>query len=505
MRVGSAVAYANIILNIGLGLILTPFLIRALGDDQYGLYQMVGPFVGTLAVLDFGFGNSIIRYVAKYRAEGNAPGERKLLGMCMRIYGVITLLLALLCVAGYLNLQRIFGRTLDGAEMDALRRMFVLLGANWAVNMLQNTFASAIQAYRRFTFHRLVILSRLALRAAILVILLSGGGDAVTVVWIDTILNLAQYAVYIGYALIVLRLRFDFGPVDRALFREVFLFSFFIFLNALMEQIYWKLGASLLAIVPHAGAKNTMMVAVNSAGMQLAMSFLQFSTAISGVLLPRVTEMVVKGRSAGELTDFMIRVGRAQAAILGLLAVGYFSIGRQFILQWLGPEYGEAYAVAGIFIGALFIPLIQNCGISILQAMNRHAFRSVMQLFIAVLSIPVSVLFIRALGTAGAALGTGLALLAGNVVGINLYYSRAIGLEIPRFFRETAHGILPCMLLSYLAALALARVPVGGWTGICLKCGCIFLVYAGFLWIVGLNAGEKEAARRMGRRALRRA
>ncbi len=497
MRTGAVVAYVNTILNIGLGLALTPFLIRTLGGAQYGLYQMIGPFVGHLAVLDFGLGNSIIRYVSKYRAEGDEAGEQKLLGMCLRIYLLITVFLILISGICYPYLGDIFNQTLDAAELGTLRRMFTLLAANWAVNMLQNTFASVIQAYRRFTFHRAVILVRLAARATLLLILLSEEGGAVTVVWIDTALNLCQYLIYIAYAVIVLHVRVKFGPIDRALFREVFTFSFYVFLNAVMEQIYWKVGATLLAVVPYRGIKNTMMVAIHSAGTQLALCFMQFSVAISGVLLPRATEMVVLGRSRHELTDFMIRVGRIQLAVLGLLMVGFFSIGRQFVIMWLGPEYGEAFAVAAILFAALLIPLIQNCGISILQAMNRHAFRSVMQLTVAMVSIPASIMFIHAFGVTGAALGTGLSLIAGNVIGINLYYGRVIGLNIVRFFGEVAHGILPGMIVSYVVALAVARLNVGGWTGICMKGVFTAIVYIAIVWRFGLSAGEKGMLRRM--------
>jgi len=81
------------------------------------------------------------------------------------------------------------------------------------------------------------------------------------------------------------------------------------------------------------------------------------------------------------------------------------------------------------------------------------------------------------------------------VVGINLYYAKAIGIDLARFFRETARGIFSGMALSYLAALALARLPVAGWAGLILKGMSITLIYGALLWKFGLNGGERAAAR----------
>ena len=69
-RLGAVLSYALIALNIAISLFFTPYIMEVLGRDQAGLYQVIGNFVSYISVMDFGLGNAIIRYVAKYRAEG---------------------------------------------------------------------------------------------------------------------------------------------------------------------------------------------------------------------------------------------------------------------------------------------------------------------------------------------------------------------------------------------------------------------------------------------------
>ena len=71
MKAGAALNYVVLGLNSLVGLLYTPYLLRMLGQSEYGLYSLVASVVAYLTIMDFGFGNAIIRYTARFRAEGN--------------------------------------------------------------------------------------------------------------------------------------------------------------------------------------------------------------------------------------------------------------------------------------------------------------------------------------------------------------------------------------------------------------------------------------------------
>ena len=70
LKAGATLNYTVIVLNILVGLLYTPFLLRILGQSDYGIYSLVASVISYLTLLDLGFGNAIIRYTAKFRAEG---------------------------------------------------------------------------------------------------------------------------------------------------------------------------------------------------------------------------------------------------------------------------------------------------------------------------------------------------------------------------------------------------------------------------------------------------
>lgn len=68
---------ANTLLKISqyaIGFTLFPFIIKYVGVEDYGIYLLVGAFVGYFGLLDFAVGGALIKYVAEYNVKG---GEAK--------------------------------------------------------------------------------------------------------------------------------------------------------------------------------------------------------------------------------------------------------------------------------------------------------------------------------------------------------------------------------------------------------------------------------------------
>ncbi|MBQ2061193.1 MAG: polysaccharide biosynthesis C-terminal domain-containing protein, partial [Oscillospiraceae bacterium] len=104
----------------------------------------------------------------------------------------------------------------------------------------------------------------------------------------------------------------------------------------------------------------------------------------------------------------------------------------------------------------------------------------------------------------GAAIGTMIATFVGNVLIINWYYHRIVGLNIPRFWRKIFQ-LLPSMAIPLLAAVAIALwAPVYGYLGVVLWGAVFVAVYAFFLWFFGMNRYERELVTTPVRRILRR-
>ena len=92
---GLILSYINLFLTNFFGIIITPITIKMLGSSEYGLYSLVGAFVGYLSVLDLGLNDTIVRYVAKFRVKNDKKGEENFIAISFIIYTFIGILLVI--------------------------------------------------------------------------------------------------------------------------------------------------------------------------------------------------------------------------------------------------------------------------------------------------------------------------------------------------------------------------------------------------------------------------
>ena len=75
---GVIFSYLLIVVDILVALLFVPYLLKNLGDDEYGLYRLLYSTASYLAVLDFGLGGTITRFVVKYKTENDTEQLRYL-------------------------------------------------------------------------------------------------------------------------------------------------------------------------------------------------------------------------------------------------------------------------------------------------------------------------------------------------------------------------------------------------------------------------------------------
>ncbi|MFI3279529.1 MAG: oligosaccharide flippase family protein [Rikenellaceae bacterium] len=445
LKAGAALSYLIIIFNILIGVLYTPYMLRELGQAEYGLYSLAASLIAYLTLLDLGFGNAIIRYTAKFRAEGREQEQGEMYGMFLKLYVAIGAVALLIGVALMANVGTMFGETMNTTEMQRMRIIIALMSLNLAFTFPLSIFGSIITAYENFLFQRVVSLIRMLLNPAVMVLLLFLGYKAIALVVVTTLFNLGSLMVNWWYCRKRLKVKIRHGKFRWLFFREIFVYSFWIFLNAIMDRIYWSSGQFILGIY-----KGTVAVAIYAVAIQLQQLYMLFSTAISGVFLPKVTAIASRGEEVErELSDLFIRTGRIQYSVMAFILSGFILLGRPFITLWAGEDYTQAYTITLLFFIPLTVPLIQNLGITILQAQNRMKFRSVLYVSIALASLILSILLAPKYGGVGCAIATAAALVVGQIVVMNIYYHRRIRIDILRFWREIGGmSLVPLLLLA---------------------------------------------------------
>lgn len=187
---GIVLNYITIVLNILLGLLYTPFMLRMLGQNEYGLYSLVASIIAYLTLLDFGFGSAIVRYTAKFIAENKKKEQWELNGMFLCVYTIIGVLAVGIGSILYYNIDWLFESKMTLEELEQARIMILLLILNLALTFPLSIFGSIISAYQDFIFQRIINICRLILSSGLIVLLLFWGYRAVAMVVVQTAFNI---------------------------------------------------------------------------------------------------------------------------------------------------------------------------------------------------------------------------------------------------------------------------------------------------------------------------
>ena len=487
IKAGAILNYVIIGLNTLFGLLYTPFMLRCLGQNEYGLYSLVASVIAYLTILDFGFGNAIIRYTAKFRAEGKAQEQWEMFGMFVIVYSVIGLIALCGGMALYFNVDNLFDHTMSGADLSIAQTMMLLLTVNLAFTFPLSIFGSIISAYENFVFQRVVNIIRILLTTGVMIALLSIGFKAIALVVVQTVFNLLTLLLNYLYAKHKLKIKIVFHKFNFAFLKEIATYSFWIFLNAIMDKIYWGTGQFVLGSI-----SGTIAVAIFSVAILLQQMYMTFSSSISSVLLPKITMMVSHNRSAKEISELFITTGRIQYLILALILSGFIVFGQSFINLWAGQDYSYAYIITLIFFVSLLIPLIQNTGIVILQARNQMKFRSLLYLGISAVSLVFQILLTKKYGILGCSIAIGGALILGQGLIMNIYYAKKQSIAIVTFWRKIIKASIVPVVFTILGSLYTYNIALANWLQLGLSIFIFVCLYIPVLWLIGMNEYERN-------------
>lgn len=503
IKVGVVLSYVYMGLHILVGLIYTPLMIRLLGQSEYGLYNTVSSTISMLYLLNFGIGSSYIRFYSRYKNSDSEGNISSLNGIFITIFIVISFIAIFCGIFLIANIEMVFDNGLSLLEYNKAKILMILLTFSLAFSFPMGVFESYIVANERFIFQKSLLILQTIISPLLTLPLIFLGYGSISVVLISVFLTVLIWISNAWYAIKKLNMKFSFVEWDISVFKEIFSFSFFIALNIFVDQINWNIDKILLGRF-----RGTIGVAIYSVGYSLYLYYMNFSGSISNVFTPRVHEIVNRCKDINqqkkELTGLFVKIGRIQFLILALLATGVLFFGKIFITKlWAGYEYLESYYVAIILIISSSIALIQNLGIEIQRAMNRHQFRSMVYTVMALINLGISIILCQHFGAIGSAMGTAVSLVLANGLIMNIYYHLKCNINICLFWKEIASlskGIIIPIIFGILLQKILMDCSILlFFIYILLYCFIYFLS----MWFIGMNSDEKALIKRTVRKLKR--
>lgn len=485
---GVVLSYILMVFEVLSTLLLTPLIIRTLGQAEYGVYKLSLSVIAYLALLDMGVGNAIVRYTAKYKERGDKENLERFFGVSQLYYVVVA---GIAGVIGSILIDvfpKMFAVGLSTEEIWLGQKLLAITLINTVVTLGTSVFNNIIIGHGLFGVSRGASIIQIVFRMIATFVALRLGFKSVALVSIQLILTIVCRGCFGIYVFTKLKLRPRLRGVKKSFVFEIIGYSTWILLQMIATQVNAFADQILLgALVPAA----SVIIAVYGVGIQIVQYFQSLGTAIGGVLFPGVVSLIERGADAKTIQGEMIKIGRIVFMFLGVVWCGFLLYGKSFIGLWAGEENINGFYVAAILMFAHMIIQIEAIGTQILWAKNEHKEQAILKLVIVLLNILLTILLIQWNPLLGATIGTLISYLLGDVLVMNVIFKRKIGISLKEYYCGLLKGIFAVLLITSLIGIGINRIQLAGWLGLFCKVILFCIVYCVLIYKFGWNAYEK--------------
>ena len=488
-KIGVFLSFVLMIFEVLSTLLLTPFIIRTLGQAEYGVYKLVVAVNAYLLLLDLGVGNAITRYVAKFRIENNLLQGRHFLGVATIYYLFIAIVAVILGVVLVVIFPIVFANGLSSEEILLGQKLLSITMLNSAITLGSAAYTNVIVAYEKFGVSRGSSIIQIIIRMLLTYISLKLDYGSLGIVEVNLFTTIICRGFYILYVLFRIKLRPLFKGIESSFIKEIATYSSLILLQMLATQLNSSVDQVIIGAFVCSSA---VILGIYGVGTQIVQYFQSIGSAFTGVLMPGIVKLVESDVTPKKLTDEMIRIGIIILMALALIWGVFVVLGKNFIILWAGNNNDKAYYVAIVLMTAYTFTLTETVGSQILWSMNQHKEQSILKLLIVVLNIILTIILVKWNPLIGATIGTFISIILGDVVVMNVIFVKKIKINLFYYYKKLLKGILPCTIITIAFGIGIRPFFPTSWLGFITNAALMVILYSILMYIGGMNSYEKK-------------
>lgn len=389
------------LLLIPLAVVSIPILIGRLGNEAFGILSIVWVFIGYFALLDFGIGKTVTKYVAEAIARDEKQRAWRIVWVSFFVsilIGII-LLVAVGFSSNFLAHKLFTGKTLN---YDQVKNGILIAAIALPFILAQGILRAHLMALQRFDFTNLVqVLSGAAQWVGSIIIVKLGFG-------LNEILSFTVMLRAVNVAILL----FVVGSASKGFFKELAFFDSGI-VKGLAGYSSWIALSQIVSPVLVYSDRFFLSSYVSTAKatffivpFEMLSRFLIIPMALSPTLFPALTERRALNAAGESLNLLYYRSMKYIFLVMLPLAVLAFSFASDILRIWVGDRFVYESSVAFRFLAIGFLlNSIAFVPSTALQAIGRPDTVAMLQ----VLELPLYLLYcflvIPTFGINGAAIG----------------------------------------------------------------------------------------------------
>ena len=446
----------NVVMNwaaTGVGMLvpffLTPFVVRSLGTEAYGVWILSASTVSYLNLLDLGMRSAVIRFVSKAKAEGATNEVRDVIGAALWFRLIIALLVAALSIALAVSFPHLFQIPASLHRSSQLTVLLCALGV--AVTLITGVFGAVLAAINRFDrLSTIAMLQTICRAAGVLLLLKSGRGLISLALWELIIVSVSGAAITISATRLVPACRARIQKPQLALLRRIWTYSFVTFIWIIAVQVI--ISSDNLMVGHFVSVKLAAFYAI---GGSLVTYSGQVVSALTTTFTPLASSLEASGKLK-ELRHLLIRGTQATLVLSLPISLALLFRGRTFIGLWMGTSYMD---ISGSILQILLIAQLMSVAVStagsVMMATGKHLGPAKCAVVEACLNVALTLLLCRRFGAYGVAWGTSIAVTLVTLVFWPRYIQRNLDIPVATYLQsawgKAVLGSIPYGFTCYLA------------------------------------------------------
>lgn len=487
IKIGAILSYLSIFLGIVTGLTFHPWMIKSIGDSDYGLYTLAMSLIN-IFLIDLGLGMAAQRFISKYRAENDQQAINNITGLIFKLYFAITAVLLLIFFVLFFVIDNIYTQ-LTPAEMNKFKILYVMVAIYSISSFPFVTLHGILSAYEQFVPSKICDLIHKIITVSLTAIALIVGYGVYILVVVNLISSLIFTAIRIYSIKKCTPLKPNFAYKDNSKVKELFGFSIWTSVSSIVMRLLLVLAPSILGIV-----SGSYEIAVFGYAVSLEGHIYSFVNAINGFFMPKIS--VISAQSdekdgAQSILKLMSSVGRFILLLFGLILVGFTILGKEFIALLVGKEYEAAYYCVLLICGYGIIAYPQQIANTYVIVKNKVKIKAIVSLIAMAVYMIFAFVFGKMWGAIGVSIAICIALVLQTVI-MNVVYYKVLGLNVFTFFKRCHLKLLPGFAVIVLLSVLVSLIPLSGWIGFFVKGFAIVIIYAVITWFFILNEQEKK-------------
>ena len=151
------VVYGQLVISMLLGLLAVRLVLRALGEESYGIYMLVGGVVAMLNVITTSLSNASMRFISNSLGKGDLSIAKKTFNTSINIHIIFALMLLLILEVGGFFMFEYFLNIPDGRVFEA-QIVYQLMVAAAFITLVSVPYDAVINAHENLLLLSIIVI-----------------------------------------------------------------------------------------------------------------------------------------------------------------------------------------------------------------------------------------------------------------------------------------------------------------------------------------------------------